>query len=143
MSLIVELLAYEDSVSDDKAVEHFFSDLAVFNEASSSTICHNEIIKDPKFVPNIPSKFAKCVLIGYQTVVKFQKRDSRVQEQSASDANTNKNRNNVQIVMLLLRLPDVGTDVLITLNSPSKTVSIINDVSSINFDYKFITLFYF
>ena len=35
MSLIIELLAYEDSVSDDKAVEHFFSDLATFNEVCS------------------------------------------------------------------------------------------------------------
>ena len=32
MSLIIELLAYEDTVSDDQAATHYFNDLAQCNE---------------------------------------------------------------------------------------------------------------
>ena len=34
MSLIIELLAYEETVPDDKASAHYFQDLATFNEVS-------------------------------------------------------------------------------------------------------------
>jgi hypothetical protein len=34
MSLIVELLAYEETVSDDLAAAHYFNDLAQCNEVS-------------------------------------------------------------------------------------------------------------
>lgn len=37
-------------------------------------------------------------------------------------------RDTVQIVMILIRLPQVGTDVLITLNNPTKTVSLLQSL---------------
>jgi hypothetical protein len=78
MSLIVELLQYEDNIPDDKAAAHFFEDLSQCNEACESKIDSVNII-DPgntvagsvEFMPEIPKKYTRCALVGRQIVSKF------------------------------------------------------------------------
>ena len=107
MSLIIELLQYDETVSDDKAALHYFEDLSLCNEAQQTKIESSEIVHDPEFLPGIQNKkYTKCALVGRQIVAKF------------SSNNPNQPKDAVQILLMVLRLSDVGTDLLVTLNLP-------------------------
>ena len=72
MSLIIELLQYEDSISDDKAGLHYFEDLSQCNQALETRIESSEVVNDSEFMPGIQnSKYTKCALVGRQLVAKF------------------------------------------------------------------------
>lgn len=107
MSLIIELLQYDESIPDDKAAVHYFEDLSLCNEAQQSKIESSEIVNDPEFLPGIQNKkYTKCALVGRQIVAKF------------NSKNPNQPKDAVQILLMVLRLNDVGTDLLVTLNLP-------------------------
>ena len=74
LSLIVELLSYDESVSDERAASHYFEDLSQCNEAQESRIESTEVIAvsdTSAFMPNILQKYSKCALVGKQVVAKF------------------------------------------------------------------------
>ena len=105
MSLIVELLSYDESISDNIATQHYFRDLAQCNEATEYSIDSSSVVSSNTCIPGIAGAYSCCALVGRQVVAKFYRRlDSPL--------------NNVQILLLVLRLPAVGTDILITLNIP-------------------------
>jgi len=105
-SLIVELLSYDESISDSIATQHYFQDLAQCNEATEYSIDSTAVINSNTCMPGVSGgSYSCCALVGRQVVAKFYRRaDSPL--------------NNVQILLLVLRLPTVGTDILITLNIP-------------------------
>lgn len=110
MSMIVEIFSYDETIPNERAALHYFDDLAQCNLAQDIKIHSHEIISDPAFVPCIRQTFPKCAVIGSQAISKF----AREQE----GANTAP-PDIVQIWLVLLRLASVGTDLLITLNSPN------------------------
>jgi hypothetical protein len=107
MSLIIELLQYDETIPDEKAGFHYFEDLCLCNEAQQSKIESSEIVNDPEFLPGVQNKkYTKCALVGRQIVAKF------------NSNNPNQPKDAVQILLMVLRLNDVGTDLLVTLNLP-------------------------
>jgi hypothetical protein len=110
MSFIVELLGYESGVKDAQAATYFFTDLAESNEAAETLIDYEGMMNDPNFMPKLGSSFPKCSIRGRQSISKFRTR---------SDIPIDM----VQIFMVVVRLPSVETDVLITLNAPYAQVS--------------------
>lgn len=72
LSLIVELLSYDENVSDEKAAAHYFEDLSQCNEAQESRVESTDVIAmSDTFMPNILPKYPKCALVGKQVVAKF------------------------------------------------------------------------
>lgn len=107
-SLIVELFDYDTELSDDKAIRHYFDDLAKFNESTNYSVASDNIIENASFIPAIAPEHCRIALIGQQSVTKFRDRpDAPVDE--------------VYIVLVLLRLKSVKTDLLVSLNIPVKS----------------------
>lgn len=105
-SLIVELFDYEHDFTDDLIIRHYFDDLAQANEATHYVVLQDKIIDGSSgFVSRVSADFTKIVLIGQQSVSKFRTRPDSVVDE-------------VYIVMVLIRLKNVGTDLLISLNVP-------------------------
>lgn len=98
-SIIIEILEQKD-VNDAEAIDFFLSDLAAFNEATESKVMHSRPL-EPEEVSNLPTCRA-FTGVGQQVVAKFREDHSGP----------------VQIHCAVLRLPDVTTDILITLNDP-------------------------
>lgn len=105
MSCIVELLSYDESISDINAAQHYFQDLAQCNEASEYSIDSTAVVVSSTCMPCISGSYSCCALVGRQIVAKFYRRPDGP-------------LNNVQILLFVIRLPVVGTDILITLNIP-------------------------
>jgi hypothetical protein len=105
ISFIVELVNYNGDVTDNNAPKFYFTDLAECNEAKSATIDSASVVRDPHFIPHVADQSCvKCVVTGRQTVTKFRNEDAPLET--------------VQIVLVVVRLPHVGTDMLVTMNVP-------------------------
>jgi hypothetical protein len=106
-SLIVELFDYEANLTDEAAIEHYFTELATFNESKLNAIITNGNMTEQTFCPSIPAQFPRIALIGKQSASKFKARSgSEVDE--------------FYVILVLIRLANVGTDMLISLNIPRK-----------------------
>lgn len=97
-SVIIEILEQKD-VDDAQAIEFFLSDLAAFNEAIDSKVLHSRPVA-PEEVPHLRCR--TFMGLGQQVVAKFREDKSGP----------------VQIHCAVLHLPEVTTDILITLNDP-------------------------
>lgn len=106
ISLIVELLDLDKVHADDTALRYHFEELARVNESFQSTILSEKLLMDDSFMPFIGPGFTRMALIGKQYVKKYHSPDAPVDE--------------VYIILVLIRLRNVGTDLLITLNIPVK-----------------------
>ncbi len=80
------------------------------SEKSTEVIIESSEVLDTSFMPHLSAPGPRCVLIGKQSVIKFDKHNSERDAQANIDF--------VQIFLVVVRLPEVGTDVLITLNAP-------------------------
>lgn len=102
-SLVMEILEMA-KVENEACAHYFFEDLAVQNDAQSSaletvyTLTANE-------VPNLPPNSVCTCALGYQTIAKGR------QAQDTS--------NYVQIILGVVRLPQVQSDIVISLNTPA------------------------
>ncbi|KAM3821845.1 ran guanine nucleotide release factor [Vipera latastei] len=98
-SIIVELLEYQAGVADENAARFHFEDIAG-NSANS------EILSQTQFAPALLA-FEGCSsswqLVGHQQVAKFNEEA----------------KNDVSVHLVLLRLPQYGTDLLVTFNDPT------------------------
>ena len=104
-SLIVEIVQHDKDVSSALVARHYFTDLAECNEATSAILDGSAVIADASFLPCLQDATAvKCALTGRQTVRKF--------GQANAPAET------VQILMVVVRLPRVGSDLLLSMNVP-------------------------
>ncbi|CAM9762846.1 unnamed protein product [Pylaiella littoralis] len=108
ISIIIEVLSFEAEISseldghgDGASARHFFEDLTAANGASSSACDYCADLSD-SIMPKLGS-YSKAVLAGRQTVVKF--RGDGPPE-------------SVRVYLVNVRLPNVGTDLLITANVP-------------------------
>lgn len=105
MSFIVELVAHNRDVSHADAPKFFFTDLAECNEAQNVIIDSAAVISDSNFAPHIKdASCVKCAVTGRQTVSKFRKEDSPLE--------------NVQIILVIIRLVNVDHDMLLSINVP-------------------------
>ena len=118
MSFIIELLAYESDVPDHKAAVYFFDDLAKFNEASTMVIDTNELVKAGDHLPLLGHECTKCILRGRQAV----KPQAAAPAGSTVDVPTD-HIDLVHTILMAVRLPEVRTDLLISLNLPMHHVS--------------------
>eukprot|EP00287_Rhodomonas_sp_CCMP768_P025364 CAMPEP_0202828592 /NCGR_PEP_ID=MMETSP1389-20130828/15010_1 /ASSEMBLY_ACC=CAM_ASM_000865 /TAXON_ID=302021 /ORGANISM="Rhodomonas sp., Strain CCMP768" /LENGTH=259 /DNA_ID=CAMNT_0049502091 /DNA_START=89 /DNA_END=868 /DNA_ORIENTATION=- len=107
-SVIVELLEREEEVEDSKIAEHIFSGIATENNATDIEIIAQRRLKDAE-VPNLmahlmcPQRWISCwVLSGSQSVAKFRETT----------------RDTILLHLLVARLPNVDTDLVISLNQP-------------------------
>ena len=125
-SVIVELLQLESSFQDLEAIRHHFQDLADANEATDTKIISEGSFTAEEFIPSLTAVDCKHALIGKQTVGKYRTRpDMEVDE--------------VYIILVLVRLANVSTDLLVSMNiparvlSPTTTTTANNNTTSSNF----------
>lgn len=108
VSIIIELLSMDESESnsDTSPVRHHFRDLAASNEALESTVYSEGLISESNFIPHLSGRTHEVyALTGRQKVSKYRTRpDSPV--------------DTVYVFLVLIRLPDVSTDVLVSMNIP-------------------------
>ena len=106
-SVIVELLQLESSFQDLEAIRHHFQDLADANEATDTKIISEGSFTAEEFIPSVTAVDCKHALIGKQTVGKYRTRpDMEVDE--------------VYIILVLVRLANVSTDLLVSMNIPAR-----------------------
>nr|XP_060636071.1 ran guanine nucleotide release factor [Anolis sagrei ordinatus] len=99
-SIIIELLEYQASVPDENAARYHFEDLA---DSSSTT----EILNQEQFLPQLLALegcSSAWQLTARQLVAKFNEEA----------------KNEVTLHLALLRLPQYGTDLLLTFNDPTR-----------------------
>jgi len=102
-SLVIEILEIA-KVENNRCAHYFFEDLAVQNDAESSTM-ETVYTLNAAEVPNLPSHSVCACALGYQTIAKGR------QPQDTS--------NYVQIILGVVRLPQVQSDIVISLNTPA------------------------
>ncbi|KAK9764838.1 hypothetical protein K7432_007345 [Basidiobolus ranarum] len=104
-SIIVELLELVEEASDEECAKYHFKQIAEHNDASSE----NEVVKlvtlSEAEVPNLPSDCMKYLLVGRQSVTKY----------NESDPNS---RNVVNIYLAVFRIPRITTDIIVSYNHP-------------------------
>jgi hypothetical protein len=101
-SSIVEFVEHYD-VSNQEAGEFFFNDLATANSAAHAAISSTSELRSDS-VPGLPAGTYCCLVIGQQSIGKSR------QESSAL--------NKIHVQLLIVRIPEHKTDMLVTLNSP-------------------------
>ncbi|CBJ29147.1 conserved unknown protein [Ectocarpus siliculosus] len=108
ISIVIEVLSFEADINMDEqarkdgaSARHFFDDLAAANGATSSACDFCGDLSD-SIMPKLAS-YTKSALAGRQTVAKFR-------QDAPPDA--------VRLYLVNVRLPNVGTDLLITVNVP-------------------------
>ena len=100
-TLIVEILQYQNDVSDEKAAKFFFEELAEQNDASSFSILSSELLPVSSR-PKLPSSTCVTFLRGIQDAAKFRE----------------KSKNKIAVFQCVVRLRNVLADLLITLTVP-------------------------
>ena len=99
--LIVEIMEYQNDVSDEKAAKFFFEELAEQNNASSFSILSSELLPVSSR-PKLPSSTCVTFLKGIQDAAKFRE----------------KSKNKISVFQCVVRLRNVLADLLITLTVP-------------------------
>lgn len=118
-SIIVELLELEASASGLPAVHYHFKELAASNEATESSILSEGDFSGEEFIPRIPNAVSKLAVIGKQKAGKYRDRpDMKLDD--------------VHIVLVLIRLGDVTTDMLVSLNMPNLPASDVPEDLNVN-----------
>ncbi|XP_076472986.1 ran guanine nucleotide release factor-like [Babylonia areolata] len=102
-SIIIEVLSYVQEETDLQAVKVHFEELASSNDASTSD---NSCILGIEQLDKKQLSLTQCSAVYWLT---GQQRVSKYQETA---------RNNVNIHMILYRLPEFTTDLLVTFNDP-------------------------
>jgi hypothetical protein len=101
-SLIVEFVEHHD-VPNREAGEFFFNDLATANSATHAAVSSTSELRSDA-VPLLPQGTYSCLVTGQQAIGKSR------QEATAL--------NKIHVQLLVVRLPEYKTDMLVTLNSP-------------------------
>jgi len=104
MSFICELLTYETEVGNDTIAEYVFDDLASCNEAQDKVIDSQNSLVGTDHLHGAGPCF-RCQLNGRQVVTKLSQERNTVADV-------------VQIHLMILRLPKIATDILLSLNVP-------------------------
>ena len=121
ISFIIEILNYEESTNDDNAALFHFNDLAQCNSAVQTQVDSSEVfdaarIEETQFMSQMRPEDVKCILVGRQTVSKF-------------NVGPNGSMDDVLIFLTVVRMPQLGTDLLVSLNVPATKASTGDSVS--------------
>lgn len=114
MSFILEILQSADSLKDSDAASFHFNDLATCNEAEEVQIHSSAVMNAKEVLPAMNGQFSVCALTGSQKVKKFRSEDASLDR--------------VHIFLVVVRLPAVSTDVLITINIPLSGTETVTNV---------------
>jgi len=112
-SIIIELLESDPQIANSELVKYHFTELASTNNSAQNQIVHIETL-DQSNLPHFGQDVIKYSLYGTQQVSKYK-------EQAL---------NTVNVYMCVIRIPQVTTDILITLNDG---VVVNPDSSSVQF----------
>ncbi|KAI8822245.1 Mog1 protein [Fimicolochytrium jonesii] len=104
-SIVVELLESPEGVAAEDAAKYHFEQLAADNDSGEATILSVEQLEVASATPYLPPTTQASILVGRQQINKFN-------ERTPSAVNT------VVIYLAVIRLPQVGTDVLVSYNHP-------------------------
>jgi hypothetical protein len=105
VSLITELVDFDKTRTDDLALEYYFQDLAKFNESAQTSIFTKSFSMDEsRFMPHIGKGFPRMACLGQQVVQKYHSADADFDY--------------VFMILVVVRLKNVETDILISLNLP-------------------------
>mmetsp|Transcript_1532 Transcript_1532/g.3100 ORF Transcript_1532/g.3100 Transcript_1532/m.3100 type:complete len:202 (+) Transcript_1532:172-777(+) len=102
-SVLVELLDYKEDVIDGESARFFFEDLAHANDSRATEVERTEAL-GVNDLPHFDAAIPKFLCVGTQSIVK---------SNDAQDA-----ANVIQVLLACIRLPQVGTDILVTMNTP-------------------------
>ncbi|KAI8590988.1 hypothetical protein BDZ88DRAFT_412998 [Geranomyces variabilis] len=105
-SIMIELLDLVEEAHGDEVGRYHFAQLASDNDAAESEIITQEGIDVATVLPSLPPTTKATIVTGRQSIAKFN-------EQSADAHNV------VLICLAVVRLPDVATDLLLSLNCPT------------------------
>lgn len=122
VSIIIELLDMHNNnalnLSNNDSINpirYHFEDLATMNESIENIILSEDEIHNDTFLSNFNhKKNQKYALIGKQKVSKFR-------------TSMNPSYDDIYVYLVLIRLPDIGTDILISMNIPI-IKNVINDL---------------
>lgn len=103
-TIIIELLEMTEVADNVEALQLHFDNLATDNESQRTTIISPARPMNGDLVPLIEQGHARLALIGQQQVKKHRSENAEA--------------NDILIVMVLLRLRNVTTDMLITMSTP-------------------------
>uniref|UniRef100_A0A7S2YGC5 Mog1p/PsbP-like protein n=1 Tax=Entomoneis paludosa TaxID=265537 RepID=A0A7S2YGC5_9STRA len=136
--LVIEILDYQTSVSNETAAQFFYTDLAESNGISSAQDLQFTPILPPtatsSTLPGFPPDSILCVGTGHQKIVQGKEFDSFGNRRELPDAQW------VAIHLALVRLPNVTTDLLVTLSTPAESNPQQGDASQAVFQAIFSTL---
>ena len=90
-------------IANAEAADFFFNDLATANDAEQAAITSTSELRSDA-LPGLPQGTFATLVIGQQTIGKGRNGSSAL--------------NKIQIQLLIVRLPEHSTDMLITLNTP-------------------------
>ncbi|KAL4095898.1 hypothetical protein PRIC1_009265 [Phytophthora ramorum] len=111
--VIVELLQYEESVSDARSARYFFDELAQSNGCGPDEVTVLlEAAADARNAPAVDAPHTTQLIVGDQRVAKFKEGDHA--------------KNVVRVYLGNVRLPGVTTDVVLSMSAPMR----INPASS-------------
>jgi len=102
-SIIIELNSREEDVTDQQAATHYMNELAEANDALSHEILQSGSLSAQE-MPGFDASVPKSYIISAQRVSKYR--------ESAQQSNL------IQIYLAVVRLQNVGTDLLISFNVP-------------------------
>jgi hypothetical protein len=105
-SLIVELLEMDSAMHGLAAIRHNFDDLAESNESKQTDVMSDADFSAELFVSKIEAE-SKFALIGKQVAGKYRTRPDMQEDE-------------VYIILVLVRLPKVTTDLLVSMNIPAR-----------------------
>ncbi len=103
-SIIVELLDLEKDASESNILSHYFTDLAKHNDCQNYEIFQQSLSMPDGFMPHVTPAFSRLACTGKQMVKKYRSEQAKVDY--------------VYIALVVVRLRNVDTDVLISLNLP-------------------------
>lgn len=104
--IIVELMELDTEHGDGEgAIRHQFAELASQNESHGTSLVNDHVFVYPmSFISSLDSSVSRYGVVGVQNIQKHRSANAPVDL--------------VIIMMVLLRVPQVSTDILITLNIP-------------------------
>mmetsp|Transcript_39995 Transcript_39995/g.67063 ORF Transcript_39995/g.67063 Transcript_39995/m.67063 type:complete len:209 (-) Transcript_39995:258-884(-) len=102
-SLMVELLDHKGEVRDEESARFFYEDLAQANDSVETDIARIGALAVEE-MPHFDAGVVKYICEGTQCVVKSKDTPDAV--------------NVIQVLLACVRLPQAGTDILITMNTP-------------------------
>lgn len=108
--LVIEILDYQNDVTDDQAAEYFFTDLAESNGVANQQDVSFSRSNQVAVIPALPATTTLCTGCGSQRIIQGRENVSRPSEPIW-----------INVELCAIRMPSVSTDILITLSSRTAT----------------------